>query len=237
MENITATTMADSEILMVEFGFAGNIVEDLVSHELAHSWFGNLVTCKNWAELWLNEGFATYMEAAYREEMYGRAAYLRKIGSDAEQFIINDAVNKNHFGLFNQTAGNVGALFDNPAITYNKGGAVIHTLRETVGTENFWKAINIYLNRHKFGSVESTDLRKAMEEVSGMNLDWFFAQWIYGGRYPKLNVKQVYNPKTKVLISEHTQKSAIRIKTFRSVFTFTPAKKPSRKKLSAKQKI
>ncbi|MCA1638328.1 MAG: M1 family metallopeptidase, partial [Acidobacteria bacterium] len=199
MENITATTLADSEILLVEFGFAGNIVEDLVSHELAHSWFGNLVTCKNWSELWLNEGFATYMEAAYREKMYGRADYLRKIGSDAEQFIINDAVNKNRFGLFNQTAGNVSGLFDNPAITYNKGGAVVHTLRETVGTENFWKAINVYLNRHKFGNVESTDLQKAMEEVSSMNLDWFFAQWIYGGGHPKLNVKQVYNPKTKVL--------------------------------------
>jgi aminopeptidase N len=199
MENITATTMADSEILMAEFGFANNIVEDLVSHELAHSWFGNLVTCKNWAELWLNEGFATYMEAAYREKMYGRADYLRKIQQDAEQFIINDAINKNPFGLFNQSAGNVNALFDNPAITYNKGGAVIHILRETVGTENFWKAINGYLTRHKFGNVESTDLQKAMEEVSGMDLSWFFAQWVFGGGHPKLYIKQVYNPKTKVL--------------------------------------
>jgi aminopeptidase N len=84
MENITATTMADTEIFAAAFPFAKGGVEDLVSHELAHSWFGNLVTCKNWAELWLNEGFATFMEAAYREKMYGRADYLRKIRSDAQ---------------------------------------------------------------------------------------------------------------------------------------------------------
>ncbi len=127
MENITATTMADTEILMAESDFGEYIVEDLVSHELAHSWFGNLVTCKNWAELWLNEGFATYMEAAYREKMYGRDDYLRKIREDAEQYIIDEAVNKKRHGLFNQYAGDVNALFDNPTTTYQKGGAVIHT--------------------------------------------------------------------------------------------------------------
>ena len=88
MENITATTMADSEIMLAKFPFARGLVEDLVSHELAHSWFGNLVTCRNWAELWLNESFATYMEAAYREKMYGRAAYLSKIQDDADQYFV-----------------------------------------------------------------------------------------------------------------------------------------------------
>ncbi len=174
---------------------------DLVSHELAHSWFGDLVTCKNWSELWLNEGFATFMEAAYREKINGRADYLRKIKEDARQFITSDAVSKNRHALYFQAAKGDDALFDtnNATITYQKGGAVIHTLRETVGTENFWKAINIYLNRHKFGNVESTDLQQAMEETSGIKLDWFFKQWVYGAGYPKLNVKQIYNPQTKTL--------------------------------------
>src|SRR5258708_37908065 len=70
MENITATTMNDQEIFFADFDFGKSIVVDLVSHELAHSWFGDLVTCRNWAELWLNEGFATYMEAAYREKAF-----------------------------------------------------------------------------------------------------------------------------------------------------------------------
>ncbi len=203
MENITATTMADTEILFADLGFAKGGVEDLVSHELAHSWFGDLVTCKNWSNLWLNEGFATFMEAAYREKVYGRADYLRKIKEDARQFIIDDTISKNRHGLFNTKAKPNDSLFD--ITTYQKGGAVIHTLREVVGTDNFWKAINVYLNRHKFQNVETADLQKAMEETSGMKLDWFFTQWVYGAGYPKLNIKQVYNPKTKVLNLTVTQ--------------------------------
>lgn len=193
MENITATTMADTEILMNP----DSIVLDLVSHELAHSWFGNLVTCRNWAELWLNEGFATYMEAAYREKAFGRAEYLRKVREDAVQFIVSDAVSENKHGLYNLLARPDDSIFD--TTTYQKGGAVVHTLRETVGTENFWKAINVYLNRHKFQAVETPDLQKAMEEVSGKDLRWFFSQWVYGGGYPKLNIKQVYNAPGKRL--------------------------------------
>lgn len=193
MENITATTMADTEIFLN----APNDIEDLVSHELAHSWFGNLVTCKNWSELWLNEGFATYMEAAYREKMYGREDYLRKIRQDAKQFMVDDAVNKNRHGLYNQLARPDDSIFD--VTTYQKGGAVIHTLRETVGAENFWKAINNYLNRHKFQNVETSNLQRAMEEASKMDLDWFFKQWVYEGGYPKITVEQKYNAQAKRL--------------------------------------
>ncbi len=199
MENVTATTMADTEIFFVNNPlFAGN-VENLVSHELAHSWFGNLVTCKNWAELWLNEGFATFMEAAYREKAYGRKAYIFKIISDAEQFKADDAVNTKRNGLFNRNAVNVNTLFDRPATTYNKGGAVVHTLREQVGDAAFWRGVNIYLNRHKFGSVETPDLRKAMEEASGADLGWFFDQWVYGLGSPQIDIKQAYNAASKTL--------------------------------------
>ena len=126
-----------------------------------------------------------------------------KSKKDARQFIIDDTISRNRHGLFNTKAKPNDSLFD--TTTYQKGGAVIHTLREVVGTENFWKAINIYLNRHKFQNVESADLQKAMEETSGMKLDWFFTQWVYAAGYPKLNVKQVYNPRTKVLNLTVTQ--------------------------------
>ncbi len=199
MENITATTMNDDEIFMADFDFGKSIVVDLVSHELAHSWFGDMVTCKNWAELWLNEGFATYMEAAYREKTFGRDDYLRKIKTNADDFLTNETINKKRHPLFDLRAGNVDELFENSYTTYSKGGAVLHTLREQVGTEAFWKAINIYLNRHKFANVESTDLEKAMEEASGQDLKWFFAQWVYGGGAPKLDVRQSYSARTKTL--------------------------------------
>ncbi|HEX6125021.1 MAG TPA: M1 family metallopeptidase [Pyrinomonadaceae bacterium] len=199
MENMTATTMADTEIFAVNNPLFTASVGDLVSHELAHSWFGNLVTCRNWAELWLNEGFATFMEAAYREKAYGRRNYMTKILRDAELFIIDDAVNKKRNGLFNQNADDVGALFDRPATTYSKGGAVLHTLREEIGDEVFWKAVNTYLNRHRFGSVESSDLLNVMEETSGRDLEWFFDQWVYMAGHPKLDVKQVWIPASNTL--------------------------------------
>jgi aminopeptidase N len=205
MENITATTMADTEIFAVNNPLFQAGVGDLVSHELAHSWFGNMVTCKNWAELWLNEGFATFMEAAFREKMYGRRSYDIKIMRDAEIFIVGDAVNKKRNALFNQNAADVGSLFERPETVYNKGGAVLHTLREEIGDAAFWKAINIYLNRHKFGSVESTDLKAAMEETSGRDLDWFFDQWVYMAGYPKLEVGHVWDAASKTLRLTVTQ--------------------------------
>lgn len=205
MENITATTMSDNDIFYANVSFMQGGVEDLVSHELAHSWFGNLVTCKNWAELWLNEGFATFMEAAYREKKYGRSEYMDKIQNDADQFITFAATHPNAHGLFNRTAGNVNALFDSPAVTYNKGGAVVHMLREQVGDAAFWKGINAYLNKHKLANVESSDLQKAMEEASGQDLGWFFDQWVYGTGFPKLSVTQAWNARTKTLSLTVTQ--------------------------------
>lgn len=197
MENITATTMSDNEIFFAELPFGKNLVEDLVSHELAHSWFGNMVTCRNWAELWLNEGFATFMEAAYREKMYGRKDYMRKIEQDAAEYFAEEARKPNKHGLFNQLARADDSIFN--AVPYQKGGAVIHTLREQIGDVAFWKAINIYLNRHKFGNVETPDLQKAMEETSNQDLDWFFNQWVYGIEFPKLEITKNFNPRNGIL--------------------------------------
>lgn len=260
MENITATTMADTEIFFANFN--PQLVGDLVSHELAHSWFGNLVTCKNWAELWLNEGFATYMEAAFREKMYGREDYIGKIRQDAQQFLVDDAVNKNRHALYNRLARPDDSLFD--TTTYQKGGAVIHTLRQTIGDEAFWKAINIYLNRHKFGNAETADLQKAMEEASGKNLDWFFKQWVYGAGSPKLEISQVYNPKNKTLrlvinqtqkldditpaafilpmeieikTGEQTRTENVEIKRRQEIFSFKVASKPTALVFDKEEKI
>lgn len=205
MENITATTMSDNEIFFADFDFGRPLIEDLVAHELAHSWFGNLVTCKNWAELWLNEGFATFMEAVYRERTNGRGDYMRKIRTDAAEFLVRDVSNRARHGLFNQRAGDVGSLFKDASTTYNKGSAVLHTLREEIGDANFWKGVNIYLDRHKFANVETADLKKAMEDASDQKLDWFFEQWVYGGGSPRLDVRPMYNAKNGTLNLTITQ--------------------------------
>ncbi len=205
MENITATTMADTEIFFGDFEFGKDIVVDLVSHELAHSWFGDMLTCKNWAELWLNESFATFMEAAYRERINGRADYMRKIRADANEFLTDDATTTKRHGLYNLRAGDPERLFDTAAVTYNKGGVVLHMLREQIGTEAFWKGINRYLNKHKFGNVETTDFQAAMEEASSQDLNWFFDQWVYHAGAPRLTVSPTYNARTKTLKVTVTQ--------------------------------
>lgn len=199
MENITSTTMSDTYIFLANSERTRPDVEDLVVHEIAHSWFGNLVTCRNWAELWLNEGFATFFEAAYRERIYGRANYIRKIKSDVAQYMAQDSYQNKMRGLFNPLADeNIDdSIFD--TVTYQKGGAVIHTLREEIGDEAFWKGVTIYLERHKFQNVETPDLQKAMEEAAKTDLEWFFSQWVYGKGYPRLNVKRTYNTKTRKL--------------------------------------
>lgn len=252
MENITATTLSESEISFLLF--KQPMLDDLIAHELAHSWFGNLVTCRNWAELWLNEGLATFMEAVYREKRYGRQDYLSKIRNDSLKYMVQDNSFGSRQGLFNQRAVDMDAVFDNTDTTYNKGGAVIHMLRETVGDAAFWKGINIYLTRHRFGNVESSDLKKAMEETSGEDLDWFFAQWVYGGGYPKLEVEQIYDSNTqdfRITVSQvqksdsltpavfilpldlefktedGTRREAIRVTKRRETFIFKVAKMPS----------
>lgn len=207
MENITATTMADSEIFFSRFDFGRQAVMDLVSHELAHSWFGNLVTTKDWSNLWLNEGFATFMEAAFREKLNGRKDYIRKVTEDAERFKTEDSFNPDRHPLLRPNPPIDDRLFD--TTTYQKGGVVLHMLREEVGDDVFWKAVNIYLKRHQFASVETADLRRVMEEVSGKDLGWFFAQWVENAGYPKLSIRQRYDAKKKqvVLTVSQTHKS------------------------------
>lgn len=190
MENITATTFADTEIL-IDKDVPDSQLVTLVSHELAHSWFGDLVTCKDWANLWLNEGFATYMEASYLESVGGRDAYLAELKEDARLYFSEDPSNQHH-PLMNPNYPLSMALFDET--TYKKGALVIHMLRETVGDEIFWKAVNTYLNEYKYRTVDSSDLQNVFEKVSGQSLDWFFDQWVYKAGYPKLIVRSSYSP-------------------------------------------
>jgi aminopeptidase N len=197
MENITATTLADAELLFAQYSFGKPMVEDLVAHELAHSWFGNNVTCRNWSELWLNEGFATFFEAVSRERLYGRDSYMRKLKSDLDIFLADEAINKNRHALQNRLARADDSLFD--ATTYQKGALVIHMLRSEIGDDAFWKGVNLYLSRHRFDSVISTDLQAAMESAAGRDLKWFFDQWVYAAGSPRLEIAKTYDASAGVL--------------------------------------
>jgi aminopeptidase N len=202
MENVTATTHADSEILYGSTPEAQLSTENLISHELAHSWFGNLVTCRDWSELWLNEGFATFMEAVFREQDAGHDAYLNEMRSNASLYFLEDLARHRRPLVFDRYRSPLD-LFD--TTVYKKGALVLHMLRETVGDELFWKAINRYLSENRFKPVTTEDLKRAFEETTARRLDWFFDQWVYKAGFPELRVRSFYSAPTRKLTLEVTQ--------------------------------
>lgn len=195
MENTTATVFFD-RMNMSEGQYLDENYEDIISHELFHHWFGDLVTAESWSNLPLNESFATYGEYLWEEYKYGRdradlhgledlSAYLgsnRKAQPDVIRF---DYANREQ-------------MFDE--ISYQKGGRILHMLRKTVGDEAFFKALNLYLIRHSYKSAEVHDLRLAFEEVSGMDLNWFFKQWFLASGHPVLNIQTTYDSDRKEAI-------------------------------------
>jgi aminopeptidase N len=202
MENITATTHADTEILSGPTKESELARENLISHELSHSWFGDLVTCKDWSQAWLNEGFATFMEAAFRESEAGHDAYLAEMRSSAFLYFLEDSLKYRRPIVTDRYRVPID-LFD--ATLYKKGALILHMLRETVGDEMFWKALNKYLNENQNKVVETSDLERAFEETTGQQLNWFFDQWVYKAGFPELRVRSLYEPRTRVLNLDVTQ--------------------------------
>ena len=205
MENITATTLSDTAILRPMLFRAANAdlanferrnIDNLVSHELAHSWFGDTVTCQDWSHLWLNEGMATYMEAIWQESLDGSKGYLREMLSNQDQYFNEDSYRYRRPLIYRRYKNSV-ELFD--LTTYKKGAFVIHMLRRQVGDEPFWQAINRYLSQHAHQNVTTPDLQHAFELASGQKLDWFFQQWVYQAGFPELRVRYRYSPDKKEL--------------------------------------
>ena len=149
---------------------------NLISHELAHQWWGNRITCKNWNHFWLNEAMATYLSAAYNEVRFGKEKYQSDIAS---YYKVYEAIKNrnNDKPLVFENWSNPSS--DDRNLVYFKGAYVLHLLREKLGDEVFWKAIKFYSTKYFDMSVETTDFQKAIEESSGIQLDDFFNKWIY----------------------------------------------------------
>jgi aminopeptidase N len=154
--------------------------EPVIAHELVHQWFGNMITCRSWSDLWLNEGFAEYFEAVYRERMYGQPAYWQRITSYYAQ-------SKSTTGTLHISDTSDAEHVFNDGRVYYKGAAVLHMLRHVLGDSIFFASINAYATDPtlKYGTASTADFQHWCELVSGRDLDWFFAEWIYGERYPK----------------------------------------------------
>jgi aminopeptidase N len=154
---------------------------------MAHQWFGDYVTCKDWSHLWLNEGFATYYAHLYEGHKFGRDALLYGLYLDARDEIFSPENVRDRRPIVYRQYRQAGEQFD--FRNYPKASWVLHMLRSQVGDEIYRQAVHNYLQRHALGNVESDDLREAFEELTGKPLDRFFDQWLYHGGHPQLTVK------------------------------------------------
>lgn len=192
MENTSATTLTDGTLFT---DATENIrsSQGLVAHELAHQWFGDLTTCKDWSHLWLNEGFATYYEDLYEGHKHGRDSMLYGLYRNARMIT----------GQTADTRPIVERRFDNPMEqfgyhAYQKGGWVLHMLRSQLGPELYRRCIKTWLERHAYGSVVTEDLNRVIEELSGRSFDQFFDQWVYHGGTPDLDVSYSWDARSKL---------------------------------------
>jgi aminopeptidase N len=149
---------------------------NLISHELAHQWWGNMITCKSWNHFWLNEGFATFMSAAYNEHRFGKEKYQSDINAYFEVYHKIKQKGKDKSLVFNNW---LNPSKDDRNLVYFKGAYVLHLLKEKLGDEVFWKGIKYYTQTYYRQFVTTKDFQFAMEKSSGQSLTDFFAKWVY----------------------------------------------------------
>jgi aminopeptidase N len=190
MENISATTQIE-EMIHDERELLDNDSESLQSHELGHQWFGDYVTCRDWGQIWLNESFATYMQAMWDEKFKGHEEFLYSDVRSNHDQVLGTWNHGNRRPIVTKYYADKDAMFDNYA--YPGGGSVLHMLRKQLGDKLFFKSLNNYLTTNAHQPVSTEDLRIAVEESSGQSMDWFFDEWLYKMGHPVFDVTQSYD--------------------------------------------
>ncbi|MFD2567673.1 M1 family metallopeptidase [Pseudotenacibaculum haliotis] len=221
MENTTAVIHGEQANQMKGQLIDENRQENTIAHEIFHHWFGNLVTTESWSNLALNESFANYSEYLWREHKYG------KENADAHLFE-NSKIYKDNKDLYDKDLVRFyyvdkEDMFD--AVSYNKGGAILHMLRNYLGDEAFFTGLKKYLTDYKYKAAEAHQLRLTLEEVSGKDLNWFFNQWFFGSGHPKVEVSYDYNTLEKTVTVNFIQTQAKEFKFPIAIDIFENGKK------------
>jgi aminopeptidase N len=189
MENTTSTLHGSAAYQSNRELVDGNSWEDVIAHELFHQWFGDLVTTESWSNITVNESMADYSETLWNEYKYGKDAGDKHIEENRQTYL-EDPTNftKDLVRFYYKDKEDI---FDN--VSYPKGGAILHMLRNYVGDDAFFKSLNLYLTTNKFKTGEAHQLRLAFEEITGQDLNWFWNEWYYGSGHPRLDISYSYN--------------------------------------------
>jgi aminopeptidase N len=176
-----------------------------VVHEVAHQWFGNAVTEKDWDDVWLSEGFATYFTHLYAEQFSGRDEFVRGLKNDIPR-IVEAQISAPGQPVIHRNISDMSGVLNR--FVYQKAGWVLHMLRATMGTEKFWTGIREYYRRYRNLNASTDDFRQVMEQASKMDLSWFFDQWLRRPGMPKLKGTWRYDPAARQLQIELAQAQA-----------------------------
>jgi len=205
MENTSAVIFGEFTHQTKREMIDGSAGEDVISHELFHHWFGDLVTCESWANLPLNESFATYGEVLWREHKYGDDKAAEGLQNDLNGYL-RQAERGKLKDMIRFDYDRREDMFDGHS--YQKGGRILHMLRNYIGDDAFFASLQLYLETNKFTDVEMHQLRLACEKITGKDLNWFFNQWFYSSGHPELNIEYSYDDslKTQTITVEQMQK-------------------------------
>ena len=188
MENTTAVVHGESVQQKKGQLIDDNEAEATIAHELFHHWFGDLVTAESWSNLTVNESFATYSVYLWFAHKYGKDKADAHMYEDVQTYLQSESEDKD---LVRFDFDNREDMFD--TVSYHKGNAILHMLRDIIGDAAFFQGMNTYLTEHAYGTAEAHELRLALEKVSGKDLNWFFNQWYFDNGHIKMNVTYDYN--------------------------------------------
>lgn len=189
MENTTGVIFGDF-MYGDSLSWADGDGEDVVAHEMFHHWFGDYVTCESWANLPLNESFATYGEILWKEHKYGRDAAEWHAYNDLRGYMREFSFGKSE-DMIRYDYSSVLSMFDGHS--YAKGGRILHMLRRIIGDEAFFEGLRVYLEDNAYTAVEIHNLRLAFEKVTGLDLNWFFNQWFLAKGHPQLQIEHRFD--------------------------------------------